>query len=120
MRQRALLDTGLSTRRTTQSSSPLAHNRGVQAIEQEVEEAISVAQAPLWGLGGTIMHEHPEFHCTCVDLSAECRDDEITSLWTEFWTNTGEAHLAFRQQKRYVARLVRTPSTTGQDARQSK
>ncbi len=33
-------------------------------------EPVSIAQAPVWGLGRTIDHEHPELHCTLIDLSA--------------------------------------------------
>ena len=41
--------------------------RQAQAV-QAGHEDLAVAQAPVWGLGKTIALEHPELHCTRIDL----------------------------------------------------
>ncbi|WP_315732751.1 MULTISPECIES: type I polyketide synthase [unclassified Bradyrhizobium] len=73
------------------------------AIATVGEEAAEVSQASLWGLGRTVMQEHPELGCTLIDVedtaSAEtivralCADDE-------------ERQIAWRGGERRVARLM--------------
>ncbi|PYS24486.1 MAG: beta-ketoacyl synthase [Acidobacteria bacterium] len=41
--------------------------RGVHAVGTAPAPAV-VFQAPLWGLGRTVDFEHPEFHCSMIDL----------------------------------------------------
>ncbi|MFQ5794230.1 MAG: SDR family NAD(P)-dependent oxidoreductase [Candidatus Bipolaricaulia bacterium] len=94
--------------------------RGAQAVRnEEVEEIepVSIAQAPLWGLGRVIANEHPKFRCTEVDLDPNSAGavEEIESLFQELWPeDTGsegptEDQIAFRGDARYVARLARRP-----------
>ncbi|HEY9669421.1 MAG TPA: SDR family NAD(P)-dependent oxidoreductase, partial [Coleofasciculaceae cyanobacterium] len=66
----------------------------------------AVAQAPLWGLGRVIALEHPELWGGMLDLAPEPTEDEATKLLAEIGDSQGEDHLAFRDGKRYVARLV--------------
>ena len=40
------------------------------AVAVTVAEAAEVAQASLWGLGRTVMQEHPELTCTLIDMEA--------------------------------------------------
>ena len=90
--------------------------RGAQPVQAEPEQ-LSVAHAPIWGLGRTITLEHPELHCVRVDLdpSGESnRDSQL--LFDEIRSNDHEDQVAFRHNVRYVARLVRqtvTPSNAG-------
>ena len=87
--------------------------RGVQATGTSVTEAepVSIAQAPVWGMARTIDHEHPELHCTCVDLSAgggpEEVLEELEALSRELWADDREGEVALRGSRRYVARLTR-------------
>lgn len=74
--------------------------------------ALSLAQAPLWGLGGVVAHEHPALRCARVDLSAAPGDDEIEALAAELSSGSpeeggSEEQVALREQRRYVARLAR-------------
>ena len=78
--------------------------RGAQAIE---EEPVSVAQAPLWGLGRVIALEHPEFQCVRIDLEPGSGANDAPSLLQELWSHDGENQIAFRRTGRYVPRLVR-------------
>ena len=70
--------------------------------------AIAVAQAPLWGLGRTIAHEHPRLQCTLVDLSpTEVSQEEIAALAEALQGKDQENQLVLRGKTRYVARLER-------------
>gem|GEM_PF-2059373 len=77
--------------------------QGAVAVEKTVEE---LAQTPLWGMGKVIGLEHPEIWGGMIDISARSIENEIRELLTEIWDSQGEDHLAFRNGKRYVARLV--------------
>ncbi len=86
--------------------------RGAQAVGTEVE-SLSIAQSPLWGLGRTVSHEHPELHCTMVDLSTAGAPQEAQTLFQELWSDHAgpdsptEDQIALRGEARYVARLAR-------------
>jgi myxalamid-type polyketide synthase MxaB len=71
----------------------------------------AVAQAPLWGLGGTIASEHPDLHCVRLDLDPWPETDESETLFNEIWLGKKETQVAFRGNHRYVARLVRSRLT---------
>jgi myxalamid-type polyketide synthase MxaE and MxaD len=82
--------------------------RGAQAAGEK-PAPLSVAQAPLWGLGRVIAQEHPTFWGGLVDLEAgaSLRDATVLQLWEEISGADGEDQIAFRQGRRYVGRLVR-------------
>jgi NADPH:quinone reductase-like Zn-dependent oxidoreductase/aryl carrier-like protein len=85
---------------------------GAQAVEAGTEP-VSVAQAPLWGLGRVIAMEHPELRCTNVDVSLSAAPEELRSLFQEFWAGDHEDQIALRGEVRYVHRLVRrAPEST--------
>jgi NAD(P)-dependent dehydrogenase (short-subunit alcohol dehydrogenase family)/acyl carrier protein len=67
-------------------------------------EPIRPAQAALWGLARTVRLEHPEFQCVAVDLDPETAD--LDPLAAEV-LSPGEPQVAYRNDARYVARLVR-------------
>ncbi|BCL78231.1 polyketide synthase [Ktedonobacteria bacterium brp13] len=91
---------------------------GTQDIEQEQESSqINVAQAALWGLGRVIIYEHPELHCTRVDLSSQPQPAEMQSLYQLIVCNDAEDQSALRGDQRYVARLLHmAPETMSIDA----
>jgi acyl transferase domain-containing protein/acyl carrier protein len=76
--------------------------RGSQAVTGA--ETIHAAQAPLWGLARTVRLEHPEFQCVSVDLAPET--ENLDQLVAEM-LSPGESQIAYRNETRYVARLVR-------------
>ena len=78
--------------------------RGAQAVTGE--ELVSVAQAPVWGLGRTVALECPGLRATCVDLDP-AGGDETSMLADELVGSDGDQQLAFRDGRRQVARLVR-------------
>jgi acyl transferase domain-containing protein len=82
--------------------------RGAQAAGEE-SAPLDVAQSPLWGLGRVIAQEHPTLWGGLVDLepSASLSDTAAEQLSEEISAPDGEDQLAFRQGRRYVARLVR-------------
>jgi len=82
--------------------------RGGQAAGEE-PSPLAVAQSPLWGLGRVIAQEHPMLWGGLVDLepAPSLGDAAARQLWEEISTPDGEDQLAFRQGRRYVARLVR-------------
>ena len=68
---------------------------------------VNPAQSPLWGFGKVIAIEHPELHCTKVDLSPAPDAAEIGGLVEDLITDDIEDQIAWRNGLRYVARLVR-------------
>ncbi|MFY1828321.1 SDR family NAD(P)-dependent oxidoreductase [Myxococcus fulvus] len=77
--------------------------RGAQATD--ARHALSLAQAPLWGLGATLRHEHPELRCTLVDLDPSPVADPVHSLCTELRLLDGEDRIAWRDGARLAQRL---------------
>ncbi|MEK7727825.1 MAG: SDR family NAD(P)-dependent oxidoreductase, partial [candidate division KSB1 bacterium] len=66
-------------------------------------------QSPLWGLGAVLANEHPEFHCTRLDLSAAPQEIEINALAAELRANADEDQIALRGERRFAARLRPSP-----------
>ena len=88
--------------------------QGAQAAGEKLTP-LSIAQSPLWGLGRVIAQEYPTFWGGLVDLEpgASLSDAAAHQLCEEISSVDGEDQLAFRQGRRYVARLVRQrPSAT--------
>ncbi|WP_194868995.1 type I polyketide synthase [Myxococcus sp. AB025B] len=77
--------------------------RGAQSTD--ARHALSLAQAPLWGLGATLRHEHPEVRCTLVDLDPAPAADTVHSLCTELRLLDGEDRVAWRDGARLAQRL---------------
>jgi NAD(P)-dependent dehydrogenase (short-subunit alcohol dehydrogenase family) len=67
---------------------------------------IAAAQAPLWGLGRTIVHEQPALRCSAVDLDP-ARTNDVNALLAEIVADDREEQIAYRSERRHVARLVR-------------
>ena len=76
--------------------------RGVQ--QPSAASPPDLAAAPLWGLGRVLANEHPELHCTNVDLSGP---SDIDALAQELWAGDAETQVLLREGRRYVARLSR-------------
>lgn len=68
----------------------------------------SMAQASLWGLGRTIMVEHPELRCTCLDLDVTIKFDTVTNLIRQFYAEDNEEQIALRSNGRFVGRFAQT------------
>nr|CCE88381.1 polyketide synthase [Sorangium cellulosum] len=79
--------------------------RGAQGVHEH--EAVSVGQAPVWGLGRTIALEHPEVQCTRIDLAPGASEADAARLARELGAAGPEDQVALRGDDRYVARLVR-------------
>ena len=72
--------------------------RGAQSVT--AEDRISVAQAPILGIGRTIVNELPQLSCRLVDLSFN--DAEVASrlLLREIISGDGETEVAWRGESR--------------------
>ncbi len=82
--------------------------RGSQALGMDSLSLTHSWQSPLWGLGKTIMLEYPDFNCVCIDLDENPSTDEIQLLWREISHPDSENQISYRQESRYVPRLVRS------------
>ncbi len=95
--------------------------RGAQAVGQE-QTTVTCTQSPAWGLAKVIALEHPELRCKRIDLdpqivprtssesvaaTEEQTIDEMADLLQELFAEDGEDLLAWRNGRRYVARLIR-------------
>ena len=81
--------------------------KGSQAVHGG--EPVQPAQAPIWGLGRTLLLEHPELECVCVDLSPEPVTDNLSFLLAELRGPAAEAQVAYRPGERYVAQVGAPP-----------
>ncbi|TXH18570.1 MAG: SDR family NAD(P)-dependent oxidoreductase [Mycobacterium sp.] len=81
---------------------------GAQVVDTDIETgvSVSVAAAPLWGMGRSIALEHPELRCARIDLPALPGPNEVSALARELWADGSEADVAVRGTSRYVARLA--------------
>jgi myxalamid-type polyketide synthase MxaB len=83
--------------------------QGAQAVQGG--DPVQPAQTTVWGLGRTLLLEHPELECVCVDLSPEPATDNLDFLLAELAAPAAEAQVAYRAAGRYVARLTRHRET---------
>ena len=72
------------------------------------DEAVRVANAPVWGLAKVIALEHPDLRCTRIDLDSEADADRLRD---EIAYGGDEDQVAFRHGERFVARLARDFAT---------
>jgi acyl transferase domain-containing protein len=82
---------------------------GVHGIDGS-STPVSVAQAPLWGLGRVAALEHPELRPTLVDLDPALDAATVEWIAEELRADDAETQVAFRAGERHVARLVRPES----------
>jgi myxalamid-type polyketide synthase MxaD len=84
-------------------------SQGARAVTKD-ERQIAVTQSPLWGLGRTIAQEMPKLFGGLIDLEAGMTPAQAARLLhDEISIPTEERQVAFRQDQRYVCRLVRRP-----------
>ncbi len=81
--------------------------RGARAVTgPHVSPApIAVEQAPLWGLGAVLATEHPEMWGGLIDLAPMASADDARALAEELCAPDGEDQVAWREGRRYAARL---------------
>ena len=79
--------------------------RGAQAVIAG-QESVAVAQSSLWGMAQAIAAEHPEWHCTAIDLDPGEGGDSAASLLKEITAGDREDQVAYRGGHRLVARLM--------------
>jgi acyl transferase domain-containing protein len=106
--------------KTTQAV--LAEERGARLwivttgaqLASDRQSTVDVAQAPLWGLGKTFALEHPGSWGGLVDLDPMApASQSATELLSAIGKYDGEDQVAFRDGKRYVARLMRATAPSG-------
>ncbi|MBF0396790.1 MAG: SDR family NAD(P)-dependent oxidoreductase [Desulfobacterales bacterium] len=71
-------------------------------------EVAGITQSTLWGLGKGIALEHPELWGGMIDLSLVANvQNEAAQIISEIENTNGDDQIAYRNNQRYVARLVR-------------
>jgi malonyl CoA-acyl carrier protein transacylase len=80
--------------------------RGSQPVLSNTEQ-IAITQSSLWGLGRVISFEHPQMWGGLIDLDPQNSEDEAEILLQLLADDHKEDHLALRDHKPYVARLVK-------------
>ena len=83
--------------------------RRAQAIGGDAMR-LSVAQAPVWGMGRVVALEHPELWGGLVDLDDADPDTAAARLLEQIGSSDREDQVAWRGDSRHVARLVRSRS----------
>jgi acyl transferase domain-containing protein/NAD(P)-dependent dehydrogenase (short-subunit alcohol dehydrogenase family)/acyl carrier protein len=91
-----------------------------EAVSTCLEEGAKAALAPLWGLGRTVMAEHPELGCRLVDVDAETDAESlkraVDAIVRELGQGDDENQVAWRDGERRVARLEHAPREAVLDA----
>ncbi|MDF5712713.1 MAG: type I polyketide synthase [Rhizonema sp. NSF051] len=86
--------------------------QGTQAVPF-ISEPLQLSGSSLWGLGRVIALEYPEFQCVLLDLCVQgTRQQHLQALLLELSAADAEDQIAIRQDKRYVARLVRRTASS--------
>lgn len=81
--------------------------QGAQSIRSHPTE-VQVQQAPLWGLGRVIALEYPAIKCQRLDLDPNAAVEmNVGAIAAEMHSSQGEDQVAYRQNQRFVARLLR-------------
>jgi NADPH:quinone reductase-like Zn-dependent oxidoreductase/SAM-dependent methyltransferase len=83
--------------------------QGAQATDDSLT-GIAAAQAPLWGMARTIVYEHPELTCRCIDLDPAAAAP-ADALWDELNAPASDDQIAFRSGERLAAALTPVPLT---------
>jgi acyl transferase domain-containing protein len=73
---------------------------------------VAVAQGAAWGIGGVIATEHPELHCTNLDLSSAPTGDELNVFAAWLREDGHEEQIAIRGNSSFVLRLERHESAS--------
>ncbi len=79
---------------------------GAQAVTGG-DGALSLAQAPVWGIGRALAFEHPELRTCMVDLPRSPTEADLRALADELSGGEVENQVAFRDGARLCARLER-------------
>ncbi|ELS00023.1 type I polyketide synthase, partial [Gloeocapsa sp. PCC 73106] len=83
------------------------------AIPTGNEQELSLGQYLLWGLGKVIALEYPDLNCKRIDLDPETTlAEQVEVLLAEISAENQENQIAYRNNIRQVARLVRYPKQT--------
>ena len=83
--------------------------QGAQALEQDRINRTSgeLAGATLWGFGKVMALEAPHLQPRMIDLDPDPNANSTSSLVKELLFSDVESHLAFRDDARYTARMIR-------------
>jgi epothilone polyketide synthase D len=74
----------------------------------DTDQTSAIWQAPVWGLGRVVAHEHRELRCTLVDLAPDGPAEALATALRRQLADPGpEDQLALRGDDRYAARLMR-------------
>ena len=71
-----------------------------------------IKQSCLWGMQKAIALEHPELLCVGIDLDRDSTNNEAKTIFQEICAAANE-QVSYRNNQRYVARLVRFDWETG-------
>ncbi|MEA5516851.1 SDR family NAD(P)-dependent oxidoreductase [Nodularia sp. UHCC 0506] len=84
--------------------------RNAQAVTSQ--DAIAIAQSPLWGLVRTLSFEHPELKWSITDLEPVNCDLQASYLFQELKQGITDEYVAYRHQERYIAHLTKYQELT--------
>jgi myxalamid-type polyketide synthase MxaE and MxaD len=70
---------------------------------------VQVAQSPVLGVGKGIWMENPELWGGMVDVASGPVESRVAAVMAELGAPDGETHVAYREGRRLVQRLVRRP-----------
>jgi acyl transferase domain-containing protein/NADPH:quinone reductase-like Zn-dependent oxidoreductase/surfactin synthase thioesterase subunit/ubiquinone/menaquinone biosynthesis C-methylase UbiE/acyl carrier protein len=88
---------------------------GAQCV-RDSDPAVRVSASGFRGVGRTVINEFPQFQSTLVDFSSSINDNEITAFIDEMLAGEREDEIAYRDDVRYVNRLLRVSEEAARQA----
>ncbi|MFN8008993.1 MAG: type I polyketide synthase [Terriglobia bacterium] len=82
--------------------------QGSQPVNAPLSSTAGLAQTPVCGLSRVLAEEHPELWGGLIDIDEhDSADSQAINLWSEISASQGRYQVAYREGKRYQARLTR-------------
>jgi acyl transferase domain-containing protein/NADPH:quinone reductase-like Zn-dependent oxidoreductase/NAD(P)-dependent dehydrogenase (short-subunit alcohol dehydrogenase family)/acyl carrier protein len=100
-------DIAVEATRQPRPSRLIVVTSGAQQVDGTENHARGVAQAALWGWRNSLALEHPELRAKAVDLDPDADAKEMSLLADEIVANDEDERVAYRHNRRFVARLTR-------------
>jgi acyl transferase domain-containing protein/NADP-dependent 3-hydroxy acid dehydrogenase YdfG len=108
---RHINDIALAALRQSQPPRLVVVTSGAQQVDGSENHADGLAQAALWGWRNSLALEHPKLRAKAVDLDPDAGATGLAMLADELITDDDDERIAYRHNRRMVARLSRVDRT---------
>ena len=104
-------DIALAALQQSQAPRLIVVTSGAQQVDGSENHADGLAQAALWGWRNSLALEHPKLRAKAVDLDPDAGPTGLSMLADELVADDEDERIAYRHNRRVVARLARVDRT---------